>query len=297
MQALVAVYEEQSFSRAAARENATQSGMSTQVKALEETLGTKLLIRERNRIQLTPAGEIAYREGQKVLRSLMATEAAVREIQTKVAGLVRVGIIPSLTRSILRAAVEEFQEGFPDVELSFLEEYSNSLMRRVLDGDLDFALVPTTELPPGLTGTFVAQDREMLVSCASNDLGYDHMEPVPLSVLSGARLIVPTSLNVRRQRIERLLQTHDIQFEEMLELDGMLATIEILGSSDWVAILPSTICHPDKSGAIRKLNPIKEPPISLDYIRVEKSEVALPRAANELADCLTRHILEVLEDW
>lgn len=293
----MAVYEEQSFSRAAARENATQSGMSTQVKMLEDMLGTKLLIRERNRIQLTPAGEIAYREGQKVLKRLLATEAAIREIESKVAGLVRVGIIPSLTRSILRAAVEEFQEEFPDVELSFLEEYSHSLMRRVLDGDLDFALVPTTELPAGLSGTFVAHDREMLVSCVTNDLGADHMTPVPLSVLTGKRLIVPTGLNVRRQRIERLLKTHDIQLDEMLELDGMLATIEILGSSDWVAILPSAICHPDKSGSVRKLNPIKDPPISLDYIRVEKTEVGLPRAATELADTLSRHILRVLEDW
>lgn len=293
----MAVYEEQSFSRAAERENATQSGMSTQVKALEDMMGTKLLIRERNRIQLTPAGEIAYREGQKVLKALLATETAIREIDSKVAGLVRVGIIPSLTRSILRSAVEEFQRDFPDVELSFLEEYSHSLMRRVLDGDLDFALVPTTELPAGLTGTFVAQDREMLVSCGSHDLGFDHMAPVPLSVLSGARLIVPTALNVRRQRIERLLKTHDIQLAEMLELDGMLATIEILGSSNWVAILPSSICHPDKAGTVRKLNPIKDPPINLDYIRIEKTEVGLPRAANELADCLTRHILQVLDDW
>ena len=42
LQALLAVYEEQSFSRAADRENATQSGMSTQVKKLETTLDTKL---------------------------------------------------------------------------------------------------------------------------------------------------------------------------------------------------------------------------------------------------------------
>ncbi|MDC0140424.1 LysR family transcriptional regulator, partial [bacterium] len=47
LQAFVAVFEEQSFSRAAERENTTQSGMSTQVKELELTLGTQLLIRER----------------------------------------------------------------------------------------------------------------------------------------------------------------------------------------------------------------------------------------------------------
>ena len=60
----VAVYEEQSFSRAALRENTTQSGMSTQVRSLEDVLATQLLIRERKKFRLTPEGEIMYREGQ-----------------------------------------------------------------------------------------------------------------------------------------------------------------------------------------------------------------------------------------
>jgi DNA-binding transcriptional LysR family regulator len=53
LQAFIAVYEEQSFSRAAQRENTTQSGMSTQVKSLEDVLETQLLIRERKKFLLT----------------------------------------------------------------------------------------------------------------------------------------------------------------------------------------------------------------------------------------------------
>ena len=101
LQAFMAVYEEQSFSRAAARENATQSGMSTQVKNLEETLHSTLLIRERNKFRLTAAGEKIYNNGQNILKLLMATEKEVREMQGDVAGLVRFGMIPSLTRSVL----------------------------------------------------------------------------------------------------------------------------------------------------------------------------------------------------
>jgi DNA-binding transcriptional LysR family regulator len=296
LQAFVAVYEEQSFSRAAERENATQSGMSTQVKGLELMLETPLLIRERKKFLLTPAGEIVYREGQKILKSLLATETAVHELKGSVSGLVRFGMIPSLTRSVLIPALEEFQTEFPEVELSLLEEYSYSLMRRVLDGELDFALVPSTELPSGLTGTFVGRDREMLVSNAATDIGYAHMQPVPLSVLTGARVIVPSGLNVRRKRIDTLLNTHNIHPDQLLEMDGMLGTLEMIGATDWIAVLPWAICYPDRSGSDRRLNPIKDPPISLDYILVEKSEAAPPRAARLLAECLTRHIAEILSD-
>ena len=58
LQAFIAVYEEQSFSRAAERENTTQSGMSTQVKSLELILDRQLLIRERKKYRLTAEGEI-----------------------------------------------------------------------------------------------------------------------------------------------------------------------------------------------------------------------------------------------
>ena len=297
LQAFVAVYEEQSFSRAAERENTTQSGMSTQVKGLELLLGTPLLIRERKRFVLTPAGEVIYREGQGILKALMATEKTVREMQGSVAGLVRFGMIPSLTRAVLIPALEEFKREFPKVELSLLEEYSFSLMRRVLDGELDFALVPSTDLPEGLTGKFIGHDREMLVSSAQAPSPLAHMQPAPLATLAGARLIVPSEQNVRRKRIDRLLKTHGIHLAETLEMDGMLATLEMVGATDWMAVLPSAICYPDRDGAIRRLNPIKDPPINVDYILIEKAEIAPPRAARLLADCFVTHLADILADW
>jgi DNA-binding transcriptional LysR family regulator len=297
LQAFIAVYEEQSFSRAAERENTTQSGMSTQVKGLELVLGTQLLIRERKKFILTPQGEIVYREGQRIIKALMATEQAVKELRQNVGGLVRFGMIPSLTRSVLIPALDQFKAEFPAVELSLLEEYSFSLMRRVLDGELDFALVPSTELPPGLTGKFVGRDREMLVSSATAPSGHAHLDEVSLSALSGARMIVPSRLNVRRKHFDMLLNTHGVVPAETLEMDGMLATLEMIAATDWVAILPSAICHPDKKGTVRRLNPIKHPPINLDYILVEKAEVSQPRAARLLSDCLSQHIMEILADW
>ena len=56
-----------------------------------------------------------------------------------------------------------------------LRSIATPLMRRVLDGELDFAMVPSTELPAGLTGRFIGHDREMLVSSAANAIGHKHL--------------------------------------------------------------------------------------------------------------------------
>lgn len=297
LQAFIAVYEEQSFSRAAKRENATQSGMSTQVKNLEAKLGTPLMLRAPGRIALTDAGHLVYREGQGILKALLRTENAVREMGETVSGLVRFGMIPSLTRSVLIPALERFKTEFPHVTVSLLEEYSFSLMRRLLDGELDFAVVPSGDIPVGLTATFVGRDREMLAGRVGGAPDLPHLSPVPLSVLSGARLIVPSPQNVRRRQIETALNAHGVHPAELLEMDGMLGTLEMVASTDWVSILPSAICHADRDGTQRKLHVVAEPPMSLDYVIVEKAEVSLSRAARPLADHIVTHANAILSDW
>lgn len=295
LQALVAVYQEQSFSRAAERENTTQSGMSTQVKNLEEQLQTQLLVRERNRIGLTPAGEIVYRDGQRILKSLWETEAAVMRMRGEIQGKVKFGMIPSLTRAIFTDLVEGMRTDHPNVQVSLTEEYSFSLLRRVLDGELEFAFVPAGDIPNGLTANFAGRDREVLVSRPGAIAGLTHLEPAPLSALEGARLVVPTELNVRRRRIGDVLKAQGIRVAEMVELDGMLATLEMVAQSDWVAILPSAICYPDKGGLVRQLNPVSHPDLPLDYAMVERSDQALSDAARLLSDRITQSIRDVLE--
>ena len=55
LRSFVAVYEEGSFSRAAARENATQSGLSMQLRKLEERLGIRLFERRAHGVDVQPS--------------------------------------------------------------------------------------------------------------------------------------------------------------------------------------------------------------------------------------------------
>ena len=61
VRAIIAACEEGSFTRAAARENATQSGISQHVAAIERTLGVRLFERSSAGVRPTPAGLRYYR--------------------------------------------------------------------------------------------------------------------------------------------------------------------------------------------------------------------------------------------
>lgn len=297
LRAFVAVYEEQSFSRAARRENATQSGMSMQVRSLEEALNTPLLLREHKALRLTPAGEVVYRNGQAVLRMLRATEAEVAEMGRAITGQVRFGMIPTLTRAVLTPALAAFKADHPSVETALVEEYSYSLMRRVLDGEIDFALVPGGEVPAGLAARHLGRDREMVVTRPGALAGHAHLTPVPLTVLNGRPLIVPSAQNIRRRAIDAALQAHQVHPSEVLAMDGMLATLEMLAVTDFAALLPSAICYPDRDGRSRQLNLLADPPMSIDYVLVSRADTVLSQAARLLADRLAEFTNRILADW
>lgn len=274
LQALLAVYEEQSFSRAAEREHATQSGMSSQLKNLETTLGTPLIVRGRGEMTLTPTGQLAYAHGRDILRRLFELEERVAQMRGLVTGTIRLGVIPALTRAVLPRAMELFHADYPGVEITVFEEYSFSLMRRVAEGEIDCAAVPAGDILPGLRASFLASDREVLVARARSEPGRPHLAPVRPTDLSGLEFVLPSSINVRRKALETYFRAHGVEIGAVLEMDAMLGTIELVGTSDWCTILPTAICVPDLAGQVRTLHPIVDPPIHTNYVVVQKAEKA-----------------------
>ena len=297
LQALLAVYEEQSFSRAADRENATQSGMSTQVKKLETVLGRPLLKRGKGTLELTPAGEIVYERGRHVLKSLFELEERIESLDRSVSGTIRLGVIPTLTRAVLPRAMGQFRAAYPEVEVSVIEEYSFSLMRRVTMGELDWAAVPAGDLLSGLKATYLASDTEVLAAAPGALPDHLHLEPVRPADLRGLNLILPSSINVRRRGLEQYFTSHGVEPGEVMDMDAMLGTLELIASGGWCAILPAAICHTDLPGDRRKLHPLIDPPIRTDYVIVQKAEVALSRAAELMFEHMKSAALELREDW
>ena len=74
----VAAYEERSFTAAARREHATQSGVSQHMRKLEDTLRAKLFARDRGRVVPTPAGDSYYRHCIELLNTYAKATTAVQ---------------------------------------------------------------------------------------------------------------------------------------------------------------------------------------------------------------------------
>ncbi|GAA3349067.1 LysR family transcriptional regulator [Amorphoplanes nipponensis] len=146
----VAVAEEASFTRAAARLHVVQSGVSAAVKALERELDAPLLERTSKRVALTDAGTALLPRARAALDAARAARDAVDEVRGGLRGTLRIGTLTSIALVDLPALLGRFHRTHPDVtlQLTVSTRGSGGLVDALGDGTLDLALVSVPGRPP-----------------------------------------------------------------------------------------------------------------------------------------------------
>lgn len=295
IRAFVGVYEDGSFSRAAERLNATQSGLSMQVQNLEARLGAALFERSTRGVVPTQAGRRFYLRAVEILRHVEDAGAELHTLARGVSGPLRIGLMPTFTRGALAPALEGFLRDHPHVEVSVTESYSAVLTGQVEAGELDFAIVPREPVRESLRATYLGTDREVLVRRAGP--GPAHLSPVDLADLPPLKLALPSRGNARREAIDTYLKIHGLPVSAVIDMDAMLATLDLVARSDWMTILPTTICFNDLDGTHRALHPLERPALTVDYVLIEPARRALPPSAALFLERLREHLREIDATW
>ena len=293
LKAFVAVVEENSFSLAAERLNATQSGMSMLVQNLELSIGNKLINRVPGKMVLTESGKNFYRYALEIL-SLMDKALIDAKTDTEdLSGTFNCGLMPTFTRSALPATLSKFLKEYPKVDVKVTEAYSGVLEDMVRTNKLEFAIVPSVKNPTGLNIEFVSSDLNFLVTKKNSE--FEHLKPIKLSKLDKIKIILPGVENSRRISLDEYFATHNIKIDKTLEMDGMIGTLEMVASSDWCAILPAVLCDLDILGNLRTLSPLTSPNFTTEYVLITSASKELSSAAKLFSEKICDEIKSITE--
>ncbi|MFE1149485.1 LysR family transcriptional regulator [Streptomyces albidoflavus] len=140
LRVLRAVAATGSFSAAARELGCTQPAVSQQMKALESSAGTPLLIRTGREMRLTQAGEALTRHAAGILAGLTAAEEEVAAIAGLRAGRVRLVSFPSGSSSLVPAALAALRAAHPGTHVSLEEAEPPRSAELLRAGDCDIAL-------------------------------------------------------------------------------------------------------------------------------------------------------------
>ena len=130
--AFLAVAQDQSFTRAAAKLGVTPSALSHAIKGLEERLGLRLLSRTTRNVSPTEAGERLMRSIAPHFEQIEAEIASLSELRDKPAGTIRIACSDYVIDTIFRPMLKEFLPKYPDikVELAIDNGFTNIVEQR-----------------------------------------------------------------------------------------------------------------------------------------------------------------------
>src|SRR5215468_10359338 len=294
VRAVIAVCEEGSFTRAAERENATQSGISQHVAAVERALKVKLFERTSAGVVPTAAGLRYYRRCVEAVGMLDTAGQEARTPASFLAGDLHIGLMPTFTRAVLGPTLDDFVPLHPDVRLHIVEGYSGMLTDMVLADELDFAVVPTFEGRTGLRSRLIIRDQEMLLS--SRTRGLKPLLPIRLQDCAPLKIVVPGPDNVRRRNLEIYLQTHGVEVAQMIEMDAMIGTLEFVARTDWVTVLPGLICVNDINDGDLTVNPI-DPPLFAEFVAITPARRTLSTQARLFLEQFEAEVARIETRW
>ncbi len=139
-----AVAEAGSFTHAGEMLRLSQSAVSRQISALEESLDTPLFHRHARGLVLTEQGEMLLRAVREITGKLRQTEALITESKAKPEGPLRITCTTGLGATWLAPRIKEFVERYPHIDLTLILS-DNDLDLTLREADVAIRVTPPTQ--------------------------------------------------------------------------------------------------------------------------------------------------------
>ncbi|GAA2234228.1 LysR substrate-binding domain-containing protein [Herbiconiux moechotypicola] len=133
------------FTRASESLHLAQPSLSRQIAALEHDLGAELFHRSRAGSSLTTAGESLLPWARRMLADAESVRRELAELAGLERGRVRLGATPTLCISLVTEVLSAFHAAHPAIELHLSEHGSRRLLAELAGGELDLALITTSD--------------------------------------------------------------------------------------------------------------------------------------------------------
>ena len=165
--ALAAVADEGSFAKAAHALGFSQSAVSQQIAALERAVGLPVFDRPKGprAAELTPAGQLLLDHARTMLDQLHTMDDELDRLRRGITGRLVVGTFQSVSAEILPALIGRMRSELPEVEIRLFEtDEQTTLLRKVLDDELDLSFTVDAEPDPRLESTVLGHDPFVVIA-------------------------------------------------------------------------------------------------------------------------------------
>lgn len=265
LRSFVEVAEGGNFTRAAENLHLAQPSLSRQISTLEHDLGAELFQRSRSGSTLTTAGDSLL----PLARRMLADADSVRRELAELAGLrrgrVRLGATPTLCISLVAEVLSTFHAAYPAIELHLSEHGSRRLLDELAGGELDLALITTSDA--SAADRFTVSPllvEELVVISSAGAAPVATGDTIDLAQVAGLPQIVFSQTYDLRSTTDAAFRAAGLTPEVVLEGAEMDAVLRFVERKLGVAIVPAMVLI-DRPGlrSVRLASPTLTRTISL----------------------------------
>lgn len=222
------------FGRAAETCAISQPALSMQIKDLEAALGTPLFERGARQLRLTGFGqEFALRVGG-ILRSVDELGDLARAAQDRLAGRLRLGVIPTVAPYLLPTIIANLTRIYPGLDIHLRETLTGKLLGELAEGRLDTAIVALPISEPTLTEIPLFSEDFVLVRP-----GEDAGKPVPdRDTLRKMRLLLLEEGHCFRDQALSFCNMQSSLPRELLDGSSLSTLVQMVSAGIGVTLIP-----------------------------------------------------------
>ena len=214
------------ISRAAKELYISQPAISKAIGKLEESLGTRLFLRNSRGVQLTPEGNVLFQHVAAAFDSLSRGEKELKRIHDFHIGQLKIGVSNTLCKYVLLPYLKSFVEKYPPVNITIESQSTAHTLEMLEARKIDIGLVAEPRARRGLNFTPVMEIHDGFVCTPAYMENLTLREgPAPDIFKTGNIMLLDRS-NMSRKHLDTYLSDRDIEVNQLLEVTDMALLIE-----------------------------------------------------------------------
>jgi LysR family transcriptional regulator, low CO2-responsive transcriptional regulator len=275
-----------SFSRAAEKRFRTQPAISSQIRALEEEIGAKILDRSGGKVSLTASGKIFQKYAEETLEARKAVLTSIAEAERVPRGEIVVGANEGTCLHILPEVFAEFKKQYPTVAVNIKRADYGRILESVSDNSIDFGVISMPVTDNRMTVVMIHRDELAIIAPPHHPLA--KMKAATLGEVAKFPLLMPKAGHTR-DALENLFYERKLKPQYSMELDSSELLKRFVAADVGVGFIAKSHVAEDVKAGVLAAIPISDAQIRRDLALVFRKDKALSRAALAFIDIAVKH--------
>jgi DNA-binding transcriptional LysR family regulator len=243
------------LTEAAASMEISQPALSKSIKALEKTLGVRLLERGRFGVSVTSFGQALMEHGRVIEAEMRNAVGEIQSMRGAQRGHVMIGCGPTEANRLLPMALKMLAKQNPEVHVTVMYGLNEALMPWVKQGEVDFALssVPARSADPEMVHDYLFTESATVVARSEHPLS-KHKVVTP-HMLVKFPWILPRQRELERLAFDDYFASHDLDPPKaQVETTSTVLMKAMVMQSDALTFIPKELIYwEEKAGQLKSL--------------------------------------------